>query len=134
MKQCGGCTECCTLLGIDELGKLRGDRCPHELTGMGCGVYSTRPPSCRNFSCLWLLRDDMPEDSKPNECGVVLVNFAKEPMLIVAYSAQPFGWTVQPIRGILNQFRLAGYTVLCRHENRNWVFRQDTSEKRPVGA
>lgn len=55
-RECGGCTLCCKLLPVQELGKLANTRCRHQATGKGCKVYGTErmPPSCRLWSCQWL--------------------------------------------------------------------------------
>jgi hypothetical protein len=55
MRQCGGCTLCCKLVPVEELRKLAGARCAHQRTGKGCTVYPTRPVSCREWSCMWLV-------------------------------------------------------------------------------
>lgn len=53
-RRCGRCTMCCTWIGVTELGKPAGVPCQH-LTPDGCGIYDTRPESCRKFECAWKL-------------------------------------------------------------------------------
>ncbi len=57
---------------MQELGKPAYVPCYH-LCGNGCGIYSTRPESCRAFECFWL-RGDMPGDERrrPDNLGVML--------------------------------------------------------------
>jgi hypothetical protein len=54
-RHCGGCTLCCRLIPVEELGKPAGTRCEHQRTGKGCAIYERRPVSCREWSCLWLI-------------------------------------------------------------------------------
>jgi hypothetical protein len=51
---CGGCTLCCKVIPVEELGKPAGKRCQHVRSGKGCSIYASRPWSCREWSCLWL--------------------------------------------------------------------------------
>lgn len=53
-RSCGGCTACCSLIPVEEIGKLAGHRCVHQRAFKGCAIYPTRPMSCREWSCLWL--------------------------------------------------------------------------------
>jgi hypothetical protein len=73
-RECGGCTQCCTVLGIDSPG-LRKDRCVpcHHLAagGGGCGIYDDRPAVCREYLCLWRVLREVPEEARPDRCGVL---------------------------------------------------------------
>lgn len=53
-RTCGECTLCCTLVPVQEIGKLPFTRCEH-LCDSGCSIYSKRPQSCQLWSCAWLL-------------------------------------------------------------------------------
>ena len=53
-RTCGDCTACCTTQGVKELEKPAGVPCAHlALHQPGCSRYTTRPESCRAWSCLW---------------------------------------------------------------------------------
>jgi hypothetical protein len=65
-RQCGGCTLCCKLVPVRELGKPAGQRCQHQRHGKGCSIYARRPISCRTWSCRWLVEDDTAELSRPD--------------------------------------------------------------------
>lgn len=74
-KSCDGCTKCCEIVPVPEIGLAAFTRCP-KLTGppaveLGCSIYSTRPGSCRRWSCVWLT-SDLEEKYKPSRCGLVL--------------------------------------------------------------
>ncbi len=74
-RACGGCTLCCTVLRVDELGKLGGEPCRHlaRLAGgtPGCGIHAERPRICRRYRCLWL-QGGLEEDDRPDRLGAVL--------------------------------------------------------------
>jgi uncharacterized protein len=68
-RECGSCIACCTTMGVPELGKKSGVKCPH-VCGKGCSIYETRPDSCRGWNCLWVA-GYLPEALKPEKCGVI---------------------------------------------------------------
>ena len=41
-------------MAVDEMDKSAHQRCIHQ-NGRGCAIYTNRPPSCKVFSCGWLL-------------------------------------------------------------------------------
>jgi hypothetical protein len=72
-RNCGGCTLCCRLVPVAEIGKLAGQRCAHQRHGKGCAVYQTRPLSCSGWSCGWLKdEDDAGELSRPDRAHYVI--------------------------------------------------------------
>ncbi len=54
-RSCGECSACCVALTIDDpaLRKAQGYRCQHLAREGGCGIYATRPQTCRTFYCGW---------------------------------------------------------------------------------
>lgn len=67
---CGGCTACCTVLGVKELRKSDYTPCEH-LCQQGCGVYDDRPKECQSYECLWFRSTPIPE-LRPDKLGVIL--------------------------------------------------------------
>lgn len=72
---CGHCQLCCKLLPIYDLLDAQGNpkpwnrKCIHQRKGNhGCTVYHTgRPPSCKSWSCAWLVgagTEDLPRPDK----------------------------------------------------------------------
>jgi len=51
VRPCDGCTACCYVFGIKELGKPYYQHCEHQ--GLGCRIHHKRPTSCRSFECVW---------------------------------------------------------------------------------
>ena len=79
-RHCGGCTLCCRLLPMHSgdvgmpgsIHKPAGERCPHQHTGKGCGIYSSRPACCRFWSCQWLLGTDTADLRRPDRSRYVI--------------------------------------------------------------
>lgn len=73
-RSCGSCSLCCTVLRVDELGKLGGTPCLHQRPGHpegGCGIHTRRPKVCRGYRCLWL-EGSLEEADRPDRLGAVL--------------------------------------------------------------
>jgi hypothetical protein len=66
------CSLCCKVMGVVELNKPAGVWCEHADPGKGCRIYEDRPPTCRNFVCLWLRDPRFPEEARPDQSRVVL--------------------------------------------------------------
>lgn len=69
-RSCGECQACCTMMGIQELGKQEYLRCHHQCE-QGCAVYTDRPKSCADFVCFWLLGESYPSD-RPDKSGLII--------------------------------------------------------------
>lgn len=69
-RTCGDCTQCCKLIGVEELQKPPGKWCELVQIGKSCKSYDTRPKSCRDFECLWL-QSVMPDELRPDRIKAV---------------------------------------------------------------
>jgi hypothetical protein len=90
-RRCGPCTACCTVLGVGELEKESFKKCCH--LGDGCKIYASRPQSCRNWSCNWLLGQEPGGDDRhrPDNLGLI---FSVEMMdgksgIVIAFEVWP---------------------------------------------
>lgn len=75
MRACGSCTACCTVMSVREIAKGMYEACEH-LCAEGCGIYASRPGSCRTFECQWLLGvlevdGVIDTEMRPDACGVI---------------------------------------------------------------
>jgi hypothetical protein len=72
-RECGDCVACCDILEIrsPDLQKPAHVLCPHCVSG-GCGIYENRPNVCRDWFCLWRRIEALPDEMRPDKCGVVL--------------------------------------------------------------
>lgn len=125
-KSCGSCTLCCRVLAVDELGKPGGVRCGHLAKGGGCGIYETRPASCRSFECVWLMDPEMPHRFRPDQTKVVLDQDADGARLIARCDpANPNAWRREPMYGALKAYARehwgSGKIVLAAVGRRAWL-------------
>jgi hypothetical protein len=85
-RKCGTCVECCTALAVPELEKAVGERCRHLVAPGKCGVYDSRPPSCRDYACGWLM-GGLSSSERPDRVGFIVeahpVDGAKEPSVVI---------------------------------------------------
>jgi hypothetical protein len=115
---CGACTLCCKLIGVPETKKPPLRWCEH-CTKAGCAVHPTRPQSCRNFECFWLMESGFPEDLRPDLCGfVVAFNEGQEGVVVHVDPDRPDALTT-PSGEDMMQALLAGFDpifVVCGTE------------------
>ncbi len=114
-RECGDCEVCCTVMGVDIIGKKPMIPChylhktvtlgPLQLTGCasyddppklhGCSIYDTKPECCTEFKCLWLHGAVGNDDDRPNQLGVMFDylrsadTIAKVGNIIIAYEVTP---------------------------------------------
>jgi hypothetical protein len=51
-RSCGECTACCKVMIVPELNKPANFQC--QYSNEGCDIYDHRPPTCRDWNCLWI--------------------------------------------------------------------------------
>ena len=71
---CGDCTLCCRVVPVADLHKGANQRCRHQ-THKGCRVYARLDqvsPSCRLWSCQWLVNPDAGELRRPDRAHYVI--------------------------------------------------------------
>ena len=75
-RSCGSCRACCVVLGFEAaegesaFTKPPSTPCRH-LVQIGCGIYADRPPVCRRFECAWIGAPNLPDELRPDLCGVL---------------------------------------------------------------
>ena len=76
MRRCGDCQLCCKLLPVADvmLKKSAGERCRHQAHHVGCRVYNSdaMPPSCKAWSCAWLIADEAADLRRPDRAHYVI--------------------------------------------------------------
>jgi hypothetical protein len=72
-RECGACDACCVVFEIQEpsIAKPAGVPCRH-LTKQGCAIYEQRPNTCRAWLCGWRLIAGLPENWRPDLCGILI--------------------------------------------------------------
>ena len=72
LRECGECTECCTMLEIPALKKPKKTRCKLLSDDCsGCGDYENRPQDCRGFQCAWS-ENQFPLEYRPDKLGIMV--------------------------------------------------------------
>jgi hypothetical protein len=96
-RDCGECTLCCRLTEVPELRKPVNKWC-QLCTAKGCSVYETRPQSCRSFYCFWMLSLDVPDELRPDKCGILFEEVPGENILILLVDPdRPNAWRSEEI-------------------------------------
>ena len=72
-RACGDCTLCCHVVAVAEMDKPAGIRCRHAQSCSGCAIYSSRPASCRDFHCEWMLSPALGRAWKPDRARFALM-------------------------------------------------------------
>jgi hypothetical protein len=129
-RQCGTCTACCKVVGVEELNKPQNKWCTHCHIGHGCMIYDTRPEGCKRFECLWL-RGQTPEDLLPKDCHVVL-DATMDGRRVVAHvdSYYPDAYKTGRVGRYLHSIARAGLdvVVLIGDERRMLTINQSTKD------
>lgn len=109
-RPCGGCTACCKVAAVPEIGKPAGKWCEHCAIGSGCKIYAKRPQACRDFYCLWKVMPDFPEELRPDRCGVVW-QMTEDGSAAIATPDYPERMHATEQQRLVSQFRRAGVKV-----------------------
>lgn len=103
MRTCGTCTMCCKLLHIRELDKPAGVWCRSCNPGEGCTIYATRPQVCRDFECMWLQEECIPESLRPDKSHVILwVDETGDKLFVSVDPNYPDAWKNKEMRELLD--------------------------------
>jgi hypothetical protein len=71
-RECGSCSLCCKVMGVPEV-KAEHTWCPHAKPGAGgCTIYRNRPELCREFHCMWLIDEKIPDYWYPAKSKIVI--------------------------------------------------------------
>jgi hypothetical protein len=127
---CGGCTLCCKVMGVTSLAKPANVWCPHCQTGVGCGIYESRPVECINFICGFLSSPDLPEEWRPVVSKLIIdTQTLPGTMLVLVDPARPDAWRRQPYYAALKAWARAALAnqsrVIVRVGRRNIVILPD---------
>lgn len=74
MRTCDDCNECCNgILTFEDNNIIVTDnkKC-FKLVDGNCSIYETRPKTCKDFLCTFLLDEGLPDWLRPNKCGFIL--------------------------------------------------------------
>jgi len=104
-RDCGSCTLCCRVLGVDEFSKPPGAACPNCVEESGCKIYPTRPGQCRDFYCGFLVMKDLDEQWRPAVSKLILVFDGEDNRVRVHVDPDyPDAWRAEPYYSKLKQW------------------------------
>jgi len=117
MHSCDGCTACCKVMKVRELDKPANTWCRHCTIGAGCGIYATRPESCRVYECVWLQSQrggrPLPLELRPDTSRVVMgVTNQGDDLVLYVSPDRPDAWKHGGTGKFVAEWRAKGYTVL----------------------
>lgn len=119
MHGCDGCTACCKIMKVHELDKPANTWCQHCKIGEGCGIYNTRPESCRIYECVWLQSQrggkPMPLELRPDTSRVV-VGVANQGDDLVLYVSpeRPDAWKRGGMGRFVAEMQAKGFAVAVK--------------------
>lgn len=89
---------CCKVLHIEDpaLTKAGGVWCPQVVAGSGCGIYETRPATCRRYQCAWTISPHMGEDWRPDRAGFLAHRSDDGTLHVIVDEDRPDDWKREP--------------------------------------
>jgi len=108
-----------------------GETCRNVRPGGGCAAYATRPTICRTFLCQWMLKPALPENFRPDLCGVMLSadGSPDRPCLLASCDpADPEAWRREPMHGFLkhqSRTQWPRLAVMAAAGRRYWLITPD---------
>lgn len=93
MRECGECSLCCKIPRVVSVDKPSNKWCQHCDIGKGCLIHETRPQVCRDFHCVWLRDERMPEEWRPDRAhAYVSGRDEDEALKVFVDAAHPDAW------------------------------------------
>lgn len=122
-RRCAQCTACCEVLAVAEIDKPEGERCAHQCR-RGCRIYTTRPATCRDYSCAWLSGLGKAAD-RPDRLGLVLRPYSHPTLGAMIQANEVWEGAADGNRAVvlLQRFQANEVTVAIVHRNGRRSFR-----------
>ena len=107
---------CCKVARVAEVQKAAGEWCSHCAPGrVGCTIYESRPPVCRDFHCLWLSTPELGPEWRPLTCKMVVLRAAHR-IIVMVDPGHPAAWRAQPYYKQLKDWARAGVDAQPRQQ------------------
>jgi hypothetical protein len=103
-RQCGTCSLCCKTVAVKEFAKPNGVWCKQAIRSKGCAIYESRPDSCRQFTCEWLLEKSLGPDWKPDRSKFVVFVTADNHLTVSVDPGFPSAWRQAPYYDRIKQW------------------------------
>jgi len=111
VRTCGECTLCCKLSAIQDLPKPAWSLCQF-CKNNSCAVYSTRPKSCRDFTCSWLVDQNIPDNLRPDKIHMYATSGGEHIVNIRVDNDHPDAIDSQGGKDLIEGYRSMGNHVL----------------------
>jgi hypothetical protein len=123
MPGCDGCTACCKIMQVRELSKPGNVWCAHCRIGAGCGIYDTRPESCRTFECVWLQtqhgRQPLAPELRPDASRVVIYTTDNGNTIVLHVAPdRPDAWKHGEMGKLVSRMLADGLPVILKCGNK----------------
>lgn len=111
-KECGECQMCCVMFNIPDTDSLPDQKCKHQCES-GCAIYTIRPKPCRDYECLWLVDDNIPDEFRPDKLGCIVdIHHSTIGPAIICKQAYDNQYKEKPIADYLTELsRRTGYWI-----------------------
>ena len=128
-RQCGHCTMCCYVLGVDappKMSKPPDVWCKHCEPSKGCMIYDDRPKACRRFHCQWLLDASFDDAWYPAKSRIVinLTGYSDGSNACLVFEVdprRPDRWLQHPYFEIISNIALAHHGTTVRVGQRWYI-------------
>ena len=96
---------CCKLPRIPALNKPAQKLCVNCNAGVGCNIYDSRPQTCVEFYCMYMLNAAMGDEWKPSRSKMMVTYEASEERLVVHVDPSRRGaWRSQPFHAQIKKW------------------------------
>ena len=110
MKECGECSLCCEIPPVPAISKPANHRCP--FWDKGCNLYPDHPGQCKTFVCLWLANEKLPDQLRPDRCGVMFeTHWPEKTVLALVDPFRPDAWRFGRVERLMKRMVRDGYVV-----------------------
>ena len=129
VRECGKCTACCTVMAVAELKKRNYEKCCHLADR--CSIYASRPPSCRDWSCNWLLGEiEGDERRRPDNLGLLFTWESRgDGCILAAYEVWDGAANDPKARYVLNKLQKQWAICLVYTSNRFEILSSDKGQR-----
>ena len=133
-RECGSCTLCCSVLGIEEIAKPRGQWCRHcqveslvSDVAVGCAIYQQRPLECRGFRMSVVERQTGRQLVSPITARIVVYTEPSKPRNRLIFDVDPDfpdRWREAPYHATIRAAALRGvgenFAIIVMVGGRQW--------------
>jgi len=112
INKCEECTLCCELLPIKEINKQPSVLCSDCTLSKGCNIYNNRPEECKNFNCLYIEDNEMPDFLRPDKCNVIFEKITTKIFIAINHYNEPFAYERENVIDYIKSLNEKGISVI----------------------